>query len=292
MSKNFFRITLLFSLVLTLTANNFGQTLICKKQALTALKPIPKLKYQCTADVNDYDESILQLPQRRSAIKRYLKSLESYYSESWWKTGVLDLNVCDYRRKSGKLTVEQKNEFERGVYIPDLFGNPQIRVIRATDPCYQTGFGGSNIYLLHRKNGKVFTSEIIDGYFSRADAIFVDFALNGNEQIIEVATSSGGFNPTITNYYFTIDRKTGRAVPKNLFLGENKKLTNQITSMMLLENSEEYDLPPNVEPLNIIKNGRLVKSFDKVIETYETIGQDNHQKFDKITLRWNGKYYQ
>ncbi len=257
------------------------------------MRPIPKLKYKCSAEENDYDDKILKQKNRLSAISLYLKSLENFTFADWWSVSVDDLNYCQLRRKVGVLTKNEKHQYEDGEFSIHLFGNSQIRVVRVDDPCYQTQYGGSNIFLLNRKNGKITATEIIDGYFSRADAIFVDFAKNGAEQIIEVATSSGGLNPTVTNYYFTINPKTNRAVPKNLFLNENKKPTNQITSQMLLEDGEAYSLPPkSPDPLQVIKNWRLTKSFEVYVDTFETFGEEKHRKFIKQTMRWNGKIYQ
>lgn len=282
----------IFLLLISLTLPVFSQQLACKKEAFSALRPIPKLKYQCNENLPDYENEILRQKNRLSALNHYVKSLGKFTFADWWRVSVDDLNVCDFRRKVGVLSKEQKRQFENGEYLIDLFGNAQIRVVRVSDPCFQPGFGGSNIFLLNRKNDNVFVTEIIDGFFSRADMIFVDFAKNGAEQIIEIATSSGGLNPTETYYYFTINPKTNRALPKNLFLSDNKKLTNQITSQMLLEDAEDYGLPPTSESLQIISKGRLAKKFDIFIDTYQTFGEEKHKKFTKLTLHWNGKFYQ
>lgn len=280
MKTNLFQLSLGFLMLISITSHIFSQQLICKKDALSALHPIPKLKYQCSGDSNDYDEKILTKKNRLDAINSYIKSLESFTFTNWWRTSVNDLILCDFRKKAGKFSSEEKAQFKNGEFPIDLFGNAQIRIIRVSDPCYQTGFGGSNIFLLHRKDGKIYVSEIIDGYFSRADAIFAGFAKNENEQIVEVATSSGGLNPTVTNYYFTIDKKTNRAVPKNLFLDKNKKPTNQITSKMNMEDDLKQ-----ADPLHIIEKERLAKNFYVLTENYD------NGKFNKQILRWNGKIY-
>lgn len=294
MSKILLRTAAVFLLLSTSIIQTFSQTpAVCRKEALAALRPIPKLKYRCRQDLQGYDEKMLKLPERVSAIKRYETLLAGFTSGNWWNISVNDLNVCDFRKKPGALSQAEKDEFEGGSYLFNLFGNNQIRVISTPDPCYQEGYGGSNVFLLYRKNGRVFATEIIDGFFSRADnPIFVDFATQGGEPIIEISSTSGGLYPTITNYYFTIDKRTNRAVPKNLFEGDNKKLSNEITSMMLLGDSEEYGLPANLEPLQVLKNNRLTRSFDVFIDTGETFGEDKHQKFTRQTLRWNGKFYE
>jgi len=42
-------------------------------------------------------------------------------------------------------------------------------------------------------------------------------AIQNSEKIIELSTTSGGFGPYVTSYYFVIDKATGKAVPKMLF---------------------------------------------------------------------------
>lgn len=290
--KNLFTLVLFSIFLSSFVSQIKGQTLFCKKNALISLRSIPSLKYKCRANVDDYDEKILKFPERIVAINNYKNALEKFIYPDWWKTSVEDLNVCDYRKKSGVLNEVEKSQFEGGNYIFKLFGNNQFRAVIVSDPCYQTGFGGSNVFLLHWENGKVFVSQALDGFFSRADnPIFVNFAVSGNEQIIELETTSGGLNPTVTNYYFTIDPKTNRAIPKNLFLDDDGKPTYQITSNMLLEESENYGLPPNLDALQIIKNNRLAKSFDVFEDTGEVFGEDNHRKFSRTIFEWNGKFY-
>lgn len=292
MSKFILQITAAFLLISALTAQTDSQSVACRQNAFTALRPIPELKYKCRRDSDDYGSEILKYPERTGAINRYIKSLEKFTYNDWWKISVDDLNVCDFRKKTGILGDDEKKQYEES-YFPLLRGNNQFRMISVADPCYQTGFNGASVFLLYRKNKNVYATEIIDGYFSRADyGPEIDFAVHNKERIIEVSTTSGGLNPTITNYYFTIDKKTNKAIPKNLFAGDNKKLTNQITSMMLLGESGEYGLPPNLEPLVVFKKGRLAKSFDIFTDTAETFGEDNHQKFTRLTLRWNGKFYE
>src|SRR5258708_1334624 len=188
--------------------NGFGQTYYCKPGALTALRAIPKLKYSCREDVTDYDETLLKFPERLRAVRKYTSSLETFNNTAWWTSTVDDLTYCDVRHKVGRLTKKEKAELHGGDYLYRLFGDQQIRVISTTDPCFQTGYGGSDIFLLYRSSGRVYATEIIDGFSSRADnPIFVDFAKLGNEKLIEVASSTGGLYPMVINYYFTIDKR-------------------------------------------------------------------------------------
>jgi hypothetical protein len=281
--------TVLLSLLLSPA---LSQQYVCKTRAFAALKPFPKLQYKCRDEENgDYDEKILKYPERVAAIRRYAQRLEKFTDAAWWQTDVKDLNFCDFRKKPGIFRAAERKDFEES-YFPDLRGNNTFRMISVADPCYQSGYNGSNLFLLYRKNGKVFVSEIFDGYFSRADfGPAIDFAILNNEQIIEIATMSGGLYPTITNYYFTIDKKTNKTVPKNLFKGDGK-MTNEVTSWLPLGGPEEYGLPPKSEPLVIIKNGRLTKSFNIFNDLGETTGDDNHALFKIQKLRWNGKFYE
>ncbi len=293
MSKIIFQIALVFLLLSAANIQTISQQLACKQRALTALRPIPKLKYQCReGDIGDYHEKILKYPERVRAIDRYIKTLETFTDNGWWTTDVRDLNVCQFRQKAGTLSKEEKTEYEQS-FFPELDGNNQFRLLRISDPCYQTQYNGSNLFLLYRgKGGRVFVTEILDGYFSRSDyGPGIDFAVHNGEQLIEIYSLSGGLYATLTNYYFTIDKKTNRAVPKNLFLDDGNKLTNKITSMMLLGESEEYGLPPKLEPLEVFKNNRLANRFDIFIDTGETLRDGNQRKFERLTLRWNGKFY-
>lgn len=277
--------------VFFLVVQTFGQNLVCKPRALAALKPIPKLIYKCDENLNDSDDEVLTQPNRVKAINLYVKSLEKFSYADWWQTAVEDLNVCDFRRKKGALTKQQKYDYKNGNYFFNLLGNNQHRVIVAQDPCYQTGFNGANVFLLNRVGNRVYASEIIDGFYTRADfAPRVGFAANGEEQIIEIATTNGGLYPTETYYYFTIDKRTNRAVPKLLFK-DNGKLTNRIYSDMILGEPEEYGLPPKSVALEIIKNHRLTKSFYVFEDTLEEL-ENGNRKFHRVLFKWNGKFYE
>ena len=292
MTRKLFQTVAVFLLfVLTTAVPTLSQRLVCKTSALAALKSIPKLKYKCSEDLTESDDAVLTEPNRLKALDLYAQSLEKFVDAGWWKTSVEDLNLCDFRKKAGVLSREETQQYKGGEYYFQLRGNNQFRVIVAPDPCYQQGFSGSNIFLLNRAGGKVFAAEIIDGFYTRADfPLGFDYAFNGKEIIIEIATTSGGFYPTETFYYFTIDQKTKRAVPKKLFK-DNGKLTNRIYSDMILGEPEEYGLPRGSESLQIIRNKRLARSFYVFEDTLEDFEGQNH-KFVRILLKWNGKFYE
>jgi hypothetical protein len=267
------------------------QALVCRADALSAMKPAPKLGYQCGEQANDYDESILKLPARIAAIGAYETRLARFTSAAWWRTSVDDLNICDFRGKPGALTKEENENFQRGDYQIRFFGNHQIRLVLAADPCYQTGFNGSDAFLLYRKAGRASVTEVLDGYFSRADnSVGLDFATSNAGVIIEISTGTGGLHPEATNYYFVIDQKTNRAVPKNLFRGD-MGLTNSITSMLLSE-PKDLSLPRDADQLNIIRGRQLARTFSIYSEDEGGRIDDNGRKLTRAILRWNGKFYQ
>lgn len=289
MSRNLFQISIIFLASLLFSAQVFGQATVCKKTALAALKPIPKFQYDCGGE--SVSNAVLET-NRRSAINLYTKTLEKLTAADWWQTDVDDLRICDFRQKDGSLSEEEQAKY-RDEYFPNLFGNRQFRVIAVREPCDQSGFNELSFFLLNRVGSRVFAAQIIDSFVSRADfPIAFKSGVNGVEPIIEIGSTSGGLNPTETNYYFTIDKKTNRAVPKNMFKDEDGKWTNRITSMMLMDEAEDYGLPRGAQSLQIIKNGRLAKTFDIFIYTGERLGSGEYEKFDRRTLRWNGKSYQ
>ncbi|MBX7173132.1 MAG: hypothetical protein K1X72_19340 [Pyrinomonadaceae bacterium] len=264
-----FRLFISFLLLISAIFPTFAQS--CKKEAKAAFRPIPQLKYKCVGQ-DDENEEILKQPNRVKAINLFIQSLEKFTFADWWNVPAKDLDAC---------IPSKKTEDGERIANAELFGNSNLRVFKVLDPCYQTHYGGSNIFLLNRKNGKVYVSEIFDGFFNRNPDISVDFATNGKEQIIEISYATSGFNiPFYTNFYFAINPKTNLAVSKNLFV-EDGKPTNQITSMMDMTDDKNL-----ANPLQIILKGRLVKSF------YKLIDESGNENLKKKTLKWNGKIYQ
>ncbi|HEX6716677.1 MAG TPA: hypothetical protein VF088_06170 [Pyrinomonadaceae bacterium] len=259
--------------------------LVCKRSVLAALKPIPELKYPCDDQANDWDEKILKLSMRVAAIKSLVSQLSSYSDATWWSVDIVDLSVCDFTHEPGTLTRDQRHAFTSGEYLFWLFGNDRIRLMLIPDPCYQTQYGGSNAFLLYRDGGRVVVTQVLDGYFSRADnSVGLDFAKLNGEEIIEVSTGSGGLNPSLTNYYFTIDSRTHQAIPKKLFRGEHG-LTNEISSAMLLSAN-------GAEPLKIVRGSSLAPSFVIYIDDDKGKIDDNGRTLSRKLLHWNGKLYQ
>ena len=111
----------------------------------------------------------------------------------------------------------------------------------------------------------------------------------GIQPIIEISTGNS-MPPTFVNYYFTIDQKTKKAVPKNLFK-EGRKFTNEIRSAMLLDEPATSGLPLDADILQVVKNKDLVKSFATFAEDEHGKIESNGRKLRRIVYRWNGRFY-
>ncbi len=283
-------------LLLSAAINSVGQEenkiLVCKNGAFAALKPLPKLKYQCRpSEMNDYDEEILKGPERIRAIKDFMGRLASFTDDDWWESGADELNVCAFHGKPGVLDAEEKQRFEGGEYPIQLLGNNRIRLVLAPDPCYQTNYNGSNAFLLYRTAGGVKVTEALDGYFSRADnSVGIDFAISYSEQIIEISTSTGGLSPSVTNYYFVIDKRSRKAVPKNLFR-EGRRLTNKITSAMVMSDLGDSSSPHNNAEMEIVRENRLAKTFNIYQDDPDGKIDDNGRTLRRVAYRWDGQFY-
>jgi len=276
-------------IALAIPSSSFAQrsapVLACKRPVLAAVKPMPELSYQCNEQLNDYDEKMMKLPERVAAIKTLMSQLASFNDAVWWSADPVDLSVCDFTKEPGNLTRDQRRSFVNGEYAFWLFGNDRVRLMLIPDPCYQSQYGGSNAFVLYREGGRVTVSQVLDGYFSRADnSVTMSFAKLGSEEIIEVATGSGGLTPSLTNYYFVIDPQTKRAVPKNLFRGDHGP-TNEISSAML------FGATPVTTPLKIIRGRSLAPSFMIYVDSENGKVNDNGRKLAPQILRWNGKVY-
>lgn len=259
---------------------------VCSRASLAAYKPLPELEYECPEAI-DSDAALMKLPARLAGIRIVEKVLGTFDSAAWWNADAQELNYCEIHGKAGALTGEEKQKLNDGDYDLKVFGNHQMRLIMLRDPCYATGYSGANGFLLYRGAGKVFVSQVLDGYASRvANSVGIDFATMNGEQLFEISTANS-FPPSLVSYYFAIDPGTGRAVAKKIFKEDNK-LTNEIYSDMLMGDPKDFGLPKDATELNIIRNGRLAPTFS----AYE---QDEHGKIDgrlrRVIYRWNGTSY-
>ena len=263
----------------------------CSQAVFAAFKPFPKLEYECDESIADYDDKMLKLPLRLKAIRGVMDQLESYRNEAWWHASVDELNACNLHKSAGALTDDEKQQWRSGDYSFDLEGNHEMRLALLADPCYQTGFQGANAFLLYRKDGKVFVSQLLNGYYSRVDnSVGIDFAKLNGEQIIEVSTANS-MPPSMVYYYFAIDPKANQAVPKKIFK-EGKKLTHEIYSDMLMDYPKNLGLPKDATELNIIRQGRLAPTFSAYeVNDHGRIRGDQGRNFNRIIYRWNGRFY-
>ena len=257
---------------------------VCSEITATAFKTLPKLIYECPESANDSDDAILKLPQRLAAFKALEAELAGFTSPAWWQANVDHLNACAFKEEVGELDAEQRDAWKRGDYRFQLFGNHEIRLVLVDDPCYQTGFNGSNAFILFRKRGKTRVTQVLNGYYSRVDnSVGIEFANLNGQRLIEVSTANS-MPPSMTYYYFVIDPKTNQAVAKNIFR-EDGKLTNQIWSAMLLGESKS---PPE---LKIISRDRLNPTFSAYRESERGGIDDNGRRLRRIVYRWNGRFY-
>jgi len=259
----------------------------CKQATFAAYHPLPKLEYDCPEAGIDAD---LKLPARIAAINDVVTELESLTDAAWWQANVDDLNACELHGSAGALNDEEKGKWGSGEYGFSLFGNHQMRLVLLSDPCYQTGYNGSNVFLLYRRGAKVFVTELLDGYYSRVDnSVGIAFAQLNGRQVIEISTANN-MPPSLHYYYFAIDSKTNRAVPINLFR-DGQKRTNEIWSAMLLSGPADLGLPKSAAELKVIQRHRLAPSFSAYEENDRGRIEDNGRRLRRIVYRWNGRFY-
>jgi len=263
---------------------------VCKESTFAAVKSLPKMEYECPEGLNDYDEKILKLPARLAALRSIEKELAGFNDAGWWQAGTDELNACGIHGGAGELTDDEKERWRQGDYRFNLMGNHDIRLLLLDDPCYQTGFAGSNAFLLYRKDGKVFVSQVLNGYYSRVDnSVGIDFARLNGQQIIEISTGNS-MPPSMVYYYFAIDPLTNKAVPKKIFK-QGKNFTNQVYSDMLLAEPKDAGLPANASELNVIVKGRLAPSFSAYDQNERGRIEASGRRFHRIIYRWNGRFY-
>lgn len=282
-------------LLLTVSATSFAQKpkpiAVCTQQTFAAFKPLPKLEYDCAEAVNDSDDAILKVPERLAAIRGMVKQLEAFTNAAWWQANVDDLNACKVHGSVGEFTVDEKEKWKSGDYAFDLFGNHQVRLALITDPCYQSGYNGSNAFLLFRKGGRVYVSQVLNGYYSRLDnSVGIDVANLNGRQVAAKITTANNMPLSLRSYLFVIDPKTNKAVPKKIFK-DGGKLTNEIYSSMLMNELADVGLPKNAEALKIFNGNRLAPSFSAYEEDDSGKIDDNGRKLRRIVYRWNGRFY-
>src|SRR5512138_380180 len=109
----------------------------CPPEALSALKPIPQLDYECAERQDDN----LKSPERRAAMKDYLREIESVFAEPiWWATPVEALNLCAAIHEARPMTDQERDDFLDDVYEIALYGDQSTRLVVVSDPCIQYSY--------------------------------------------------------------------------------------------------------------------------------------------------------
>ena len=262
---------------------------VCSEKAFAAVRPQPKLAYECSESLIESDSRILRLPRRRAALARVVQTLRSFTNPVWWETSLAELNACELHGGTGELNEEEQARWRTGHLFKWLFGDAQTRLVLIADPCYQTGFNGANAFVLHRRDGRVFVTQVLDGYYSRADnSVGINFANLRGQRIIEVTTGNS-MPPSLVSYFFAIDR-SGRATPKRLFRTDGR-LTNEISSAMLLAEPRDLKRPAGANELNIIRSRKLARGFSAYEEHERGPIEANGRKLRRVVYRWNGRFY-
>jgi len=263
---------------------------VCKPDALRAVRPIPQLRYRCRPNVNEYDEAILKWPERVRAVSALSAQLKMLTQAAWWDADVEDLNACSFKKRAGKFTKEQDEQY-RSNYAINLLGNSNARVIVVSDPCYQTGYSGSVLFLVARNSPTNVVTKALDGYFTRVDnSVTFDWADLPDEQIVEIGTGNS-MPPSLEKLYFSVDKKTHRIEPKKLFK-DGGQFSNKIYSDMLLSDPAEAGLPDDAAELVVIKDHKLASAFSTYSEDTDGKIEANGKHFNRTIFRWNGRYFE
>jgi len=259
-----------------------NRPLRCTKEALSALKPIPQFDYECA----EREEDNLKSPERRAALKDYLGELESTFRDAnWWAAPVDDLNVCSIIHEGRAMTAAERRDILGNNDEINLYGDGSTRLVVVVDPCIKYSYSTVNAYVLQRANNRVYVTQVVDSFYSRADnAVRMRLAAQNGERlmIIEKGLVDGLMPPQVkvTWAIYAINPNTYRAVPRKIFK-EKGKLTNEMA----------WDAPPFEEDEannrwrdpELDRNGKLLPRFYVYYPYKGRLGRD--------TYVWNGKYY-
>lgn len=263
---------------------------VCKPAALRAVQPIPQLRYRCRTGADEYDEAILKWPERLRALNTYSAQLKTLTQAAWWEASVEDLNACTFKKRAGKFTKDEDEQYQSN-YVVNLLGNSSVRLIIATDPCYQTGFSGSVLFLVARNSPTNVVTKALDGYFTRVDnSVTFDWADMPGEQIIEIGTGNS-MPPSLERLYFSVDPKTHHIQPKNLFK-DGGEFSNKIESDMLLSEPADAGLPDDAAEIVVIRDHKLATTFSTYTEDNDGKIEANGKKFNRTIFRWTGNYFE
>jgi hypothetical protein len=183
-------------------------TMRCTSTALRAMKPLPELDYLC----EDRDDDSLKSPERKQALREQMQGLERFTSPEWWAADTEELNVCAALNKP---QVISRDKYIAEGYPIDIYGDAHTRLVITSDPCVKYSYGTLNAFVLQHTATQVVVTQVLDGYFSRADnAVRMSITDRGGKRLLEVQVGSGGLHPESESFHFVIDPKTSRAVPR------------------------------------------------------------------------------
>ena len=258
----------------------------CTKQALAALKSIPKLNYDCSGDS---DDEIQQSPGRRAALKAYLPKLESAVGPGFWAASADELNACATRNSERAKTPEDQREIDSN---PRVLGDESTRLILLLDPCVKYSYITQNGFILQRVGGRVYSSQVLDAFYSRLDpGVELQLARHNGKTVVVVETNSEPMMNTLfsTFHVYSIDSGTHRAVPMKLFINGGK-LTNEFEFDEYLFDDEQTMRRWHAPQL--VHNGRLSPRFTVYTMKKEQDQEANaSSRFSRKTYVWNGRYY-
>jgi len=270
------------------------RTLGCTKEALTALKSIPKLNYRCGEEQQD---EIKDSSRRRAALRAYLTKLESAATALWWAAPIDDLNACAVTHEARPLTDSEHSEFDSS---NEVSGDQSVRFLVVPDPCVKYSYITRNGFVLVRAGGRVYATQVVDAFYTRFDpGVEMQLARQEGETLVIVETSSeptpttlfgdsiGGIGENTLSVY-AIDPGTHRAVPRNLFRDKGK-LTNVFKFEGYLLSDEE--LSKQWHAPELVHNGMLSPRF-KIYSLADSGDEANPRpRFVVETYVWNGQYY-
>lgn len=264
------------------TRGQLPARLRCTQEALAAIRRPPKLEYEC----EEQEAETLKSPVRRAALKNYLQQIEATFSDArWWATSVDELNACAATGEARALTDEEQRSYENGERSLYLYGDGAIRLVATEDPCIVYSYGTLNAYLLERAGNRVYATQVLNAYFTRLDAALdLHLAeLNGEKIIIVETNTSDGMmppSPYTTWYAYTIDPRSHRAIPKDLFR-EGRKLTHRFRYDDYVLDDEK--LASQWRAPQLVRDGKLSPRFYVCFVS--------KRRMLRRTYVFNGRYY-
>jgi hypothetical protein len=255
--------------------------LLCQSKTFSAYKPIPKLEYECC----EGDDESLASTERSEQLQLYMRRLETTFSDpGWWAAPVDELNICAVTEQARAMTEEERSDFGYGLNIK-LYGDERIRLVVVVDPCVRYSYATRNAFILQRADGRVFATQVLNAFFTRFDGpLDLDSAVHNGETVllVKTITMDGTFPPSPYATYsaFTIDPRSHRVVPKDLF-----KVGGQLTNMFRFDTYlfDDEKLEKQWHEPEIIRNGKLSPRF--------SVFTLSKGLFNHTTYVWNGAYY-